>query len=143
VIAASSRGLGASLIGVRTTLPIPAYVPMLVFAIVFGLSMDYGCSCCRVHGHGSRPAIHRAVAVGIGAAGHHHRGGDGGGLRELRPATDPTVNAPRRVAAQSDRRVAGQDDPGALGHVLLDARAWWMPRWLEPVVPNLRGSTTL
>jgi uncharacterized membrane protein YdfJ with MMPL/SSD domain len=26
---------------VHTTLPIPAYVPMLVFAIVFGLSMDY------------------------------------------------------------------------------------------------------
>jgi len=34
-------GLGESLIGVQTTLPIPAYVPMLVFAIVFGLSMDY------------------------------------------------------------------------------------------------------
>jgi RND superfamily putative drug exporter len=27
---------------------------------------------------------------------------------------------------------------------LLDARAWWMPRWLEPIVPHLQleGSTT-
>jgi RND superfamily putative drug exporter len=26
---------------------------------------------------------------------------------------------------------------------LLDARAWWMPRWLEPIVPHLQleGST--
>jgi RND superfamily putative drug exporter len=28
---------------------------------------------------------------------------------------------------------------------LLDARAWWMPRWLEPIVPHLQleGSTAL
>jgi RND superfamily putative drug exporter len=27
---------------------------------------------------------------------------------------------------------------------LLDARAWWMPRWMEPIVPHLQleGSTT-
>src|SRR5215469_14081103 len=28
---------------------------------------------------------------------------------------------------------------------LLDARAWWMPRWLEPIVPHLQleeGSAT-
>jgi RND superfamily putative drug exporter len=26
---------------------------------------------------------------------------------------------------------------------LLDARAWWMPRWMEPIVPHLQleGST--
>ncbi|HJZ09044.1 MAG TPA: MMPL family transporter, partial [Trebonia sp.] len=41
IVAIFQWGWGASLIGVHTTLPIPAYVPMLVFAIVFGLSMDY------------------------------------------------------------------------------------------------------
>ena len=41
IVAIFEWGWGASLIGVHTTLPIPAYVPMLVFAIVFGLSMDY------------------------------------------------------------------------------------------------------
>ena len=35
-------GLGlASSIGIDQDLPIPAFVPMLMFAIVFGLSMDY------------------------------------------------------------------------------------------------------
>ena len=41
IVAIFQWGWGASLIGLPTTLPIPAYVPMLMFAIVFGLSMDY------------------------------------------------------------------------------------------------------
>ena len=41
IVAVFQWGWGASLIGVHTTSPIPAYVPMMVFAIVFGLSMDY------------------------------------------------------------------------------------------------------
>ena len=41
IVAIFEWGWGASLIGLHTTLPIPAYVPMLVFCIVFGLSMDY------------------------------------------------------------------------------------------------------
>jgi putative drug exporter of the RND superfamily len=40
IVAIFQWGWGASLIGLHTTLPIPAYVPMLVFCIVFGLSMD-------------------------------------------------------------------------------------------------------
>jgi putative drug exporter of the RND superfamily len=34
-------GWGASLLGVSGTVPIESYVPMAIFAIVFGLSMDY------------------------------------------------------------------------------------------------------
>ena len=63
------RGWGESLIGVHTTLPIPAYIPMLVFAIVFGLSMDYEVFLLsRVHEAWIETGDpHRAVAVGIGA----------------------------------------------------------------------------
>ena len=62
---------GRGLIGVHTTLPIPAYVPMLAFAVLIDASLV------------------RMILV-------------------------PSVMA------------------------LLDARAWWMPRWLEPVVPHLQ-----
>jgi RND superfamily putative drug exporter len=34
-------GWGSSLLGLDGTVPIESYVPMIIFAIVFGLSMDY------------------------------------------------------------------------------------------------------
>jgi putative drug exporter of the RND superfamily len=69
IVAIFEWGWGASLIGLHTTLPIPAYVPMLVFCIVFGLSMDYEVFLLsRVHEAwlDTRDA-HRSVAIGIGA----------------------------------------------------------------------------
>ncbi len=41
VVAVFQWGWGSSLLGVPETLPIQSYVPMIMFAIVFGLSMDY------------------------------------------------------------------------------------------------------
>ena len=41
VVAVFQWGWGSSLVGLDETVPIPAFVPMLMFAIVFGLSMDY------------------------------------------------------------------------------------------------------
>jgi uncharacterized membrane protein YdfJ with MMPL/SSD domain len=32
-------------LGLDGPTPIASYVPLLMFAILFGLSMDYGCSC--------------------------------------------------------------------------------------------------
>ena len=34
-------GWGASLIGLESTVPIVSFIPMFMFAVVFGLSMDY------------------------------------------------------------------------------------------------------
>ena len=69
IVAIFEWGWGKSVIGLHSTLPIPAYVPMLVFCIVFGLSMDYEVFLLsRVHEAwlATRDA-HRAVAIGIGA----------------------------------------------------------------------------
>ena len=68
IVAIFQWGWGASLIGVHTTLPIPAYVPMLVFAIVFGLSMDYEVFLLsRVHEAWVMTRDpQRSVAIGIG-----------------------------------------------------------------------------
>jgi putative drug exporter of the RND superfamily len=41
VVAAFQWGWGSSLFGVSEKVPIESYVPMIIFAIVFGLSMDY------------------------------------------------------------------------------------------------------
>ena len=41
VVAVFQWGWGSSLLGVDQDVPIEAYVPMIMFAIVFGLSMDY------------------------------------------------------------------------------------------------------
>ncbi|WP_331731093.1 MMPL family transporter (plasmid) [Kitasatospora sp. NBC_00070] len=41
VVAVFQWGWGSSLLGVEGTVPIESYVPMMMFAIVFGLSMDY------------------------------------------------------------------------------------------------------
>ena len=41
IVAVFQWGWGASLIGIGKEGPIEAWVPMMLFAIVFGLSMDY------------------------------------------------------------------------------------------------------
>ncbi len=41
VVAVFQWGWGASLLGLGSSVPIESYVPMMMFAIVFGLSMDY------------------------------------------------------------------------------------------------------
>jgi putative drug exporter of the RND superfamily len=135
---------------VHTTLPIPAYVPMLVFAIVFGLSMDYEVFLLsRVHEAWIETGDpHRAVAVGIGAT-----------ARVITTAaaimvvvfasfvlsTDPTVKMlaiGMAFAVLIDASLVRMILVPSI-MALLDARAWWMPRWLEPIVPHLQleGST--
>ena len=150
IVAIFEWGWGASLIGVHTTLPIPAYVPMLVFAIVFGLSMDYEVFLLsRVHEawvmtHDAQ----RSVAIGIG-----------GTARVITTAAaimvvvfasfvldpDPTVKMlaiGMAFAVLIDASLVRMIlVPSVM--TLLGARAWWMPGWLEPLVPQLQleGST--
>src|SRR5215831_4029141 len=150
IVAIFQWGWGKSLIGLQSTLPVPAYVPMLVFCIVFGLSMDYEVFLLsRVHEAwlDTRDA-HRAVAIGIGAT-----------ARVITTAAlimivvftsfvlnpDPTVKMlaiGMAFAVLIDATLVRMClVPSIMS--LLGSHAWWMPRWLEPVVPhlNLEGST--
>ena len=127
-----------------------SFVPMLVFAIVFGLSMDYEVFLLsRVHEAWIETGDpHRAVAVGIGAT-----------ARVITTAaaimvvvfasfvlsTDPTVKMlaiGMAFAVLIDASLVRMILVPSI-MALLDARAWWMPRWLEPIVPHLQleGST--
>ena len=144
IVAVFQWGWGASLIGVHTTSPIPAYVPMMVFAIVFGLSMDYEVFLLsRVHESwvGTNDA-HRSVAIGIGST-----------ARVITTAAAVMVVVflsfvlndqlavkmlaiGMAVAVFIDASIVRMILVPAI-MALLGARAWWMPRWLEPVLPQL------
>src|SRR6201996_2097495 len=145
IVAIFQWGWGASLIGLHTTLPIPAYVPMLVFAIVFGLSMDYEVFLLsRVHEAwvATRDA-HRSVAIGIGST-----------ARVITTAAAIMVVVFASFVLDTDP-TGKMLSIGMAFAVLVDAalvrrmlvpsvmarrgeHAWWMPRWLEPIVPHLQ-----
>jgi RND superfamily putative drug exporter len=145
IVAIFQWGWGASLVGIPTTLPIPAYVPMLVFCIVFGLSMDYEVFLLsRIHeAWVTTRDPHRAVAIGIGST-----------ARVITTAasimivvfasfvlsTDPTVkmlSIGMAFAVLIDASLVRMILVPSI-MTLLGRHAWWMPRWLEPVVPHLQ-----
>jgi RND superfamily putative drug exporter len=145
IVAIFEWGWGESLIGLHTTLPIPAYVPMVVFAIVFGLSMDYEVFLLsRVHEAWLQTRDpHRSVAIGIGS-------------------TARVITTAAAIMVVVFSSFVGNSDPvvkmlaiGMAFAVLIDAsivrmilvpsvmtllgaKAWWMPKFLEPVVPHLQ-----
>ena len=144
IVAIFQWGWGASLVGLHTTLPIPAYVPTLVFCIVFGLSMDYEVFLLsRIHEAWiATRDPHRSVAIGIGAT-----------ARVITTAAaimvvvfasfvlnpEPTIKMLAigmafavLIDASLVRMVLV---PSVM--TLLGSHAWWMPRRLEPVVPRL------
>ena len=145
IVAIFEWGWAKNVIGLQSTLPIPAYVPMLVFCIVFGLSMDYEVFLLsRVHEAwlDTRDA-HRAVAIGIGAT-----------ARVITTAAaimivvftsfvlnpDPTVKMlaiGMAFAVLIDASLVRMClVPSIMS--LLGSHAWWLPRWLEPVVPKIQ-----
>jgi RND superfamily putative drug exporter len=145
IVAIFEWGWGNSLIGLHTTLPIPAYVPMIVFAIVFGLSMDYEVFLLsRVHEAWMQTRDpHRSVAIGIGST-----------AREITTAAAIMVVVFSSFVGNSDpvvkmlaigMAVAVLIDASIVRMILvpsvmtlLGAKAWWMPKFLEPVVPHLQ-----
>ena len=144
IVAIFEWGWGKSAIGLQSTLPIPAYVPMLVFCIVFGLSMDYEVFLLsRVHEAwlATRDA-HRAVAIGIGATA---RVITTAALIMIVVFTSFVINPNPVVKMLAIGMAFAVLIDASLVRMclvpsimtLLGSRAWWMPRWMEPVVPQL------
>ncbi|MFI7675918.1 MMPL family transporter [Actinophytocola sp. NPDC049390] len=140
--------IGASL-GVVTlvfapTGPVEAFVPVLVFAIVFGLSMDYEVFLVsRMHEEWRRT------------------GDASGAVREGLATTGGVITAAAAIMVVvfgafvlSPDRMLRQFGLGLAVAVLVDAlvlrclvvpavmrlfgtRAWWLPRWLDKALPNV------
>jgi RND superfamily putative drug exporter len=144
VVAIFQWGWLAGLIGVDRTAPIQAFLPVMVFAIVFGLSMDYEVFLMsRIHEEWvRRHDASEAVARGLANTG-----------RVITAAATIMVCVFASFALGDDLTVK-LFGIGLAAAVFLDAfvirtalvpaimellgaRAWWLPRWLDRLLPRL------
>jgi RND superfamily putative drug exporter len=144
LVAVFQKGWLASAVGVSSSGPIEAYLPVMMFAIVFGLSMDYQVFLVtRIHEewlttHDNATAVRNGLA-----------------------ATGKTITAAALIMimvfgsfASGSERVIKEFGLGLAGAVLVDAvlirmavvpalmrmlgrTNWWFPRWADRLVPRV------
>jgi putative drug exporter of the RND superfamily len=144
VTAVFEKGWGASIVGVDQTGPIEAFLPVMVFAILFGLSMDY-----------------EVFLVSRIYEEWHKRGSNREAITHGLAATGRTITAAATIMVLvfaafvlGGERVIKLFGIGLSSAVLLDAliirsilvpglmlavgeRNWWLPAWLDRIVPRL------
>lgn len=144
VVAVFQWGWGGPALGVSGTVPIESYVPMMMFAIVFGLSMDYEIFLLsRVHEAWRRTGDARAsVAHALEIT-----------ARVITCAALIMVSVFAAFVV-SDDVVVKMLGRGLAVSVLIDAtvvrlllvpavltllgpHAWWTPHWLDRVLPHI------
>ncbi len=144
VVAVFQWGWGRSLIGLDEAVPIASFVPMMMFAILFGLSMDYEVfilSRIREEYHDGHTNID-SVVVGLGA-------------------TAKVITAAALIMISVFLGFVAGDDPvvkmmgvGLATAVAVDATIvrmvlvpstmalmgdanWWLPKWLGRILPEI------
>jgi RND superfamily putative drug exporter len=144
VVAVFQKGIGASLIGVDSGVPIMSFIPVMIFAILFGLSMDYNVFLLsRIHeayNEGDSPrdsVVHGLSRIGkvILFAG--------------------LIMASVFMAFVTQQDVVAKMMGLGLGlAILIDVlfvrlviapavvtllgdKAWWIPGWMDKVLPNV------
>ena len=144
VVAIFQWGWGRSLIGLDEAVPIASFVPMMMFAILFGLSMDYEVfilSRIREEYHRGHTNID-SVVEGLGA-------------------TAKVITAAALIMISVFLGFVGSADPvvkmmgiGLATAVAVDATIvrmvlvpssmalvgdpnWWLPKWLDRILPRL------
>ena len=144
VVAVFQWGWGASLIGVHESVPIMPLAPMLMFAILFGLSMDYEVFLMsrvreqyRKH-FNPRQAVVEGVgstARVIGSAALIMISVFASFILDV-DVTTKMFGVGLSVAVFLDvtlvRMVLVPAAMSLLGH-----RAWWLPEWLERLLPTI------
>jgi RND superfamily putative drug exporter len=144
VVAVFQFGWGRGLLGVSENVPVEAYVPMIMFAIVFGLSMDYEVFLLsRVKETWDRTRDHHeAVAAGLASTG-----------RVISCAALIMI-AVFISFVTSTNVVIKQLSVGLAASILIDAtvvrlllvpavmyllgtKSWWLPTWLGRILPRL------
>ena len=144
IVAVFQWGWGASLIGVDSTGPIISFFPIFLFAIIFGLSMDYEVFLMsRIHeewenSHDATEAVTRGLALT-------------GRVITAAAAIMVTVFASFMIGEDRIIKLFGL---GLAAAVFIDAviirsvlvpalmqlfgeRAWWLPSWLDRILPRL------
>src|SRR5215470_14364353 len=139
-------GWAGQLIGIDTATPMPAFIPVLMFAVLFGLSMDYEVflvsrmreSWLRTNGHGARAIVDglagtgrvitaaAAIMVAVFAA--------------FVPSPEVTlkiIGVGMAAAIVIDATVVRMLLVPAIMHLLGRAN-WWLPRSVDRRLPQLR-----
>jgi RND superfamily putative drug exporter len=144
VTAVFQEGLGASLIGVDSGIPIVSFVPVMMFAILFGLSMDYNVFLLsRIHeayNEGDSPrasVIHGMARIGKVVL---FAGLIMASVFLAFVSTDDVISkmfglglgAAILIDVVIVRLVIA---PAVV--TLLGDRAWWLPGWLDRILPNI------
>ncbi len=139
-------GWGISQVGIDTpdtTVPIASYVPLMMFAVLFGLSMDYEVflvSHIQMHHHKGEPAK-EAVASGLGSSAR------------ITSAAALIMSSVFASFILNDDPIIKQFGVGLATAVLLAGilvvtlapaaivlfgnAAWWLPRWLDKALPHI------
>lgn len=144
VVAVFQWGWGASLIGIDSTGPIISFFPIFLFAIIFGLSMDYEVFLMsRIHEEWEhRREASEAVTRGLALTG-----------RVITAAAAIMVTVFASFMLGEDRIIklfglglasAVFIDAVVIRSVLVPAimqlfgtRTWWFPAWLDRLLPRL------
>ncbi len=144
VVAVFQWGWGLSLVGVDSTGPIESFLPMMLFAVLFGLSMDYEMFLVgRIHEEYLRSGDN-AAAVARGLA-----------------STASVITAAATIMivvflsfVLNDQRVVKEFGLGLAVAVLVDATVvrlllvpatmellghwnWWLPAWIDRILPHI------
>jgi RND superfamily putative drug exporter len=144
VTAVFGDGIGASLLGADSGVPIVSFIPVMLFAILFGLSMDYNVFLLsRIHeayNEGDRPR--ESVVNGMARI-----------AKVILFAGLIMASVFLAFVTQDD--VIGKMMGVGLGAailidvlivrlviapavvVLLGDRAWWLPAWMDRILPNV------
>jgi RND superfamily putative drug exporter len=138
------EGHGATLLGLDGAVPIASYVPLLMFAILFGLSMDYEVFLLtQIQEHWKKDSDpHDAVVRGLASTG-----------RVITSAALIMVFVFASFVLNGNA-VVKQFGIGLAAAIAIDATivrclavpaamalfgkaAWWLPRWLDRVLPPI------
>jgi RND superfamily putative drug exporter len=141
---AAQGGWFGQLFGITTPTPIPAFIPMMMFAILFGLSMDYEVFLLsRVREEYLRTGDNAtAVADGLAATA------------KVITAAALIMTAVFGAFIFDDQIFLKIIGIGMAAAVIIDAtiirlvlvpstmellgdKNWWMPKWLDRIIPNL------
>jgi len=152
VVAVYQMGFMGSLFGVHDPGPILAFLPTLMIGILFGLAMDYqvflvsGMREAYVHGKSAKTAVvagyNHAVRVVIAAM--IIMISVFGGFIFAESAMIRPIGFGLAFGVLVDAFVVRMTiTPAVL--TLLGDKAWWMPKWLDKLVPNMdvEGATLL
>ncbi|MXV79931.1 MAG: MMPL family transporter [Chloroflexi bacterium] len=145
IVAIFQWGWGLSLIGLDRTGPIESFLPMFMFALLFGLSMDYEIFLLsRIREHWLETGDSgESVAFGIGAS-----------ARVITAAAAILIAVFSSFAFFGDERAVKEFGMGMAFAIFIDATLvrlvlvpafmqiagpanWYMPQWLDNVLPKL------